>query len=57
MFEAAAASPLIGMQDLIRYRREAELHVGADDHLYRIQWVCAQPAGSLVPVSNLLSLE
>ncbi|KAF9055963.1 hypothetical protein BJ165DRAFT_1429814 [Panaeolus papilionaceus] len=26
-------------QDIIRYRREAERHVGQDDHLYRIQWV------------------
>ncbi|KAF9270675.1 hypothetical protein L218DRAFT_952760 [Marasmius fiardii PR-910] len=26
-------------QDLIRYRREGERHVGQDDHLYRIQWV------------------
>jgi paired amphipathic helix protein Sin3a len=27
-------------QDMIRYRREAERHVGADEHLYRFDWVC-----------------
>ncbi|KAH0591154.1 hypothetical protein H2248_001252 [Termitomyces sp. 'cryptogamus'] len=26
-------------QDIVRYRREAERHVGQDDHLYRLQWV------------------
>ncbi|KAG6919038.1 hypothetical protein DXG01_009748 [Tephrocybe rancida] len=26
-------------QDVIRYRREAERHVGQDDHLYRLQWI------------------
>lgn len=26
-------------QDMIRYRREAERHVGTDEHLYRIEWV------------------
>ncbi|KAG1749753.1 uncharacterized protein EDB91DRAFT_1109482 [Suillus paluster] len=25
-------------QDMIRYRREAECHVGADEHLYRFDW-------------------
>ncbi|KAG0702743.1 hypothetical protein DFH29DRAFT_920208 [Suillus ampliporus] len=25
-------------QDMIRYRREAERHVGADEHLYRFDW-------------------
>lgn len=29
----------ISSQDIIRYRREAEQHVGPDDHLYRLQWV------------------
>lgn len=29
----------ISSQDIIRYRREAERHVGPDDHLYRLQWV------------------
>ncbi|KAG6849975.1 hypothetical protein H0H93_002977 [Arthromyces matolae] len=26
-------------QDMVRYRREAEQHVGQDDHLYRLEWV------------------
>ncbi|TFK77475.1 hypothetical protein BDN72DRAFT_753546 [Pluteus cervinus] len=26
-------------QDVVRYRREAEHHVGQDDHLYRLHWV------------------
>lgn len=26
-------------QDMIRYRRESERHVGSDEHLYRIEWV------------------
>ncbi|KAH7886015.1 hypothetical protein F5I97DRAFT_1877064 [Phlebopus sp. FC_14] len=25
-------------RDLIRYRREAERHVGSDEHLYRVEW-------------------
>ncbi|KAJ7508513.1 histone deacetylase complex, SIN3 component [Mycena galericulata] len=25
--------------DIVRYRREAERHVGQDDHLYRLEWV------------------
>ncbi|KAJ7292716.1 histone deacetylase complex, SIN3 component [Mycena rebaudengoi] len=25
--------------DIVRYRREAEQHVGQDDHLYRLEWV------------------
>ncbi len=29
------------VQDIIRYRREAERHAGQDDHLYRLQWVRA----------------
>lgn len=28
-------------QDMIRYRREAERHVGSDEHLYRMEWVGA----------------
>lgn len=27
-------------QNMIRYRREAERHVGTDEHLYRFDWVC-----------------
>lgn len=25
-------------QDMIRYRRESEKHVGSDEHLYRVEW-------------------
>lgn len=28
--------------DIIQYRREAERHVGSDEHLYRIEWVAAR---------------
>jgi len=27
-------------QDIIKYRRQAEHHVSADDNLYRVEWVC-----------------
>ncbi|KAG8219608.1 hypothetical protein J3R82DRAFT_562 [Butyriboletus roseoflavus] len=36
-------------KDMIRYRREAERHVGSDEHLYRIEWV----AGQLSPLDDL----
>jgi hypothetical protein len=26
-------------RDIIRYRREAELNVGSDEHLYKVDWV------------------
>ena len=26
-------------QDIIKYRRKAEQHVGTDDNLYRVEWV------------------
>jgi len=29
----------MGDADIVRYRREAERHVGQDDHLYRLEWV------------------
>lgn len=29
----------VSLYDIIRYRREAERHVGADDHLYRVDCV------------------
>ncbi|KAG6868490.1 hypothetical protein C0993_002028 [Termitomyces sp. T159_Od127] len=35
-------------QDIVRYRREAERHVGQDDHLYRLQWVGAKISSVLV---------
>ncbi|KAG7099673.1 hypothetical protein E1B28_001498 [Marasmius oreades] len=39
LLQSAHNSETLTNQDLIRYRREAERHVGQDDHLYRIQWV------------------
>ncbi|PPQ64081.1 hypothetical protein CVT24_008894 [Panaeolus cyanescens] len=39
LLKSAQNSKNITTQDIIRYRREAERHVGQDDHLYRIQWV------------------
>ncbi|KAF8226309.1 hypothetical protein L208DRAFT_1302590 [Tricholoma matsutake] len=40
LLQSAQNSEIITKQDIIRYRREAEQHVGPDDHLYRVQWVC-----------------
>ncbi|PFH52285.1 hypothetical protein AMATHDRAFT_74340 [Amanita thiersii Skay4041] len=34
----AQNSETITKQEIVRYRREAEKHVGPDDHLYRLQW-------------------
>jgi paired amphipathic helix protein Sin3a len=31
-------------QDIIKYRRQAEHHVSADDNLYRVKWVCGHSA-------------
>ncbi|KAF5368328.1 hypothetical protein D9758_002152 [Tetrapyrgos nigripes] len=39
LLQSAHNSDAISNQDIIRYRREAERHVGQDDHLYRIQWI------------------
>jgi histone deacetylase complex regulatory component SIN3 len=39
LLQSAQNSEIITKQDVVRYRREAERHVGQDDHLYRIQWV------------------
>lgn len=36
---ARATGDGITNRDVIRYRREAELNVGSDDHLYRVEWV------------------
>ncbi|KAJ7242561.1 hypothetical protein B0H12DRAFT_1132175 [Mycena haematopus] len=38
---AHASAENAGMSDadIVRYRREAERHVGQDDHLYRLEWV------------------
>ncbi|KAF8640768.1 hypothetical protein AX17_000418 [Amanita inopinata Kibby_2008] len=37
--QGAQSSEVVTNQDVVRYRREAEKHVGPDDHLYRLQWV------------------
>ena len=39
LLQSAQSSEIITKQDVVRYRREAERHVGQDDHLYRVQWV------------------
>lgn len=39
LLQSVQSSERISIQDTIRYRREAELHVSQDDHLYRIRWV------------------
>ncbi|KAL1741018.1 hypothetical protein HDZ31DRAFT_46324 [Schizophyllum fasciatum] len=41
LLQSVQSSERISIQDTIRYRREAELHVSQDDHLYRICWVRA----------------
>lgn len=39
LLKSAQSCKNITSQDIVRYRREAERHVGLDDHLYRLQWV------------------
>ncbi|KAG7452216.1 uncharacterized protein BT62DRAFT_926424 [Guyanagaster necrorhizus] len=39
LLRSAQHTNSITNQDVVRYRREAERHVGQDDHLYRIQWM------------------
>ncbi|KAF8079008.1 histone deacetylase complex, SIN3 component [Lyophyllum atratum] len=39
LLQNAQSSEIVTNQDIVRYRREAERHVGQDDHLYRLQWV------------------
>ncbi|KAF8140489.1 hypothetical protein EV363DRAFT_1152523 [Boletus edulis] len=38
MLQEARRTERLTNQDMIRYRREAERHVGPDEHLYRIEW-------------------
>ncbi|KXN88887.1 Paired amphipathic helix protein pst1 [Leucoagaricus sp. SymC.cos] len=38
LLQAAQGSEAITRQDIVRYRREAERHVGQDDNLYKLQW-------------------
>ena len=39
LLESARSTDNASNRDIIRYRREAELNVGSDEHLYRIHWV------------------
>lgn len=39
LLENARAGGGVSNRDIIRYRREAELNVGSDEHLYRVEWV------------------
>jgi paired amphipathic helix protein Sin3a len=39
LMQRARALPAAGLLDVIRYRREAEENVSADEHLYRFDWV------------------
>jgi len=39
LLQAAQGSDTVTRQDIVRYRREAERHVGPDDNLYKLQWV------------------
>lgn len=39
LLENARSTEGISNRDIIRYRREAELNVGSDEHLYRVEWV------------------
>ncbi|KAJ7201426.1 histone deacetylase complex, SIN3 component [Mycena pura] len=36
---SATDGVVLSDSDIVRYRREAERHVGQDDHLYRLEWV------------------
>lgn len=47
LLKSAQNSKNITSPDIIRYRREAERHVGQDDQLYRLQWVGYSCAPSL----------
>uniref|UniRef100_A0A0W0G4L7 Putative histone deacetylase complex, SIN3 component n=1 Tax=Moniliophthora roreri TaxID=221103 RepID=A0A0W0G4L7_MONRR len=38
LLQSAQSSEALTNKEFIRYRREAERHVGQDDHLYRVQW-------------------
>lgn len=39
LLQAAQGSEIVTRQDIVRYRREAERHVGQDDNLYKLHWV------------------
>jgi paired amphipathic helix protein Sin3a len=39
LLQSVQTSDVVSRRDIISYRREAELNVGQDDHLYRVEWV------------------
>jgi paired amphipathic helix protein Sin3a len=39
LLENARGTDNASNREIIRYRREAELNVGSDEHLYRVAWV------------------
>lgn len=39
LLQTMRSADIVTAHDAIRYRREAEQHVGSDDNLYRIDWV------------------
>lgn len=39
LLQQARGAETITIHDTVRYRREAERHVGYDDNLYRFDWV------------------
>jgi len=47
LLQAAQGSEYVTRQDIVRYRREAERHVGQDDNLYKLQWVSPIVAGDI----------
>ena len=51
LLQRARAREVSTVRDTIRYRRDAERHVGSDDNLYRLDWVrvfvCVSPGASI----------
>lgn len=39
LLENARSTDDVSNRDIIRYRREAELNAGSDEHIYRVDWV------------------
>ena len=53
LLQSAQNSEIITNQDVVRYRREAERHVGQDDHLYALQWVSLESKGKVDRVEHV----
>jgi paired amphipathic helix protein Sin3a len=43
LLQSTRKAETLTMHDIIRYRREAERHVGSDENLYRFEWVRITP--------------